>query len=152
MRALSYIILGLALALVGCDAPFYSKSYSFTNDTWKYDDPRSFSFEIEDTTKMYDMILKIDHTDQFPYQNLYVKTTTTFPSDSITNQSLSLEMSNEAGFWFGECKGSNCALSIPIQSKIRFMQSGQYNLSLEQYTRTDTLRGMRSIELRILEL
>jgi len=95
------------------------------------------------------MILTVDHTDQFPYQNLYVEALTTFPSDTSIKQLLSLEMANEAGFWLGECQGSNCQLSIPIQSNVHFQEKGSYTLNLEQYTRRDSLIGLKGIGLSI---
>ena len=141
------IYFGLFILIIGCDTAYYTSSYSFNNNVWRYDDPRSFSFEIRDTSKVYDMILSVDHTDQFPYQNLYLKTSTRFPSDTIIEQSLSIEMANEAGFWFGECTGANCELSMPIQSNVHFSEKGSYTLELEQYTRTDSLSGINGINL-----
>ena len=150
MKGSINIVLGVLLIFViGCETAYYEESYSFKNRVWQYDDPRSFSFDIVDTSQVYDLILTVDHSDQFPYQNLYVKTSTRFPSDTIIEQSLSLEMANEAGFWFGECKGPNCRLSIPIQSQVHFVESGSYTLELEQYTRTDSLIGMKAIGLKV---
>ena len=150
MKVLINIVLGILFTtIVGCDSAYYSKSYSFGNRAWMYDDPRIFSFEIVDTSLIYDLILTVDHTDQFPYQNLYLKTLTKFPSDTIIEQSLSLELANEAGFWFGECQGAKCRLSIPIQSGVHFVESGSYNLDLEQYTRTDSLIGIKGIGLSV---
>lgn len=144
------IVLGVLLVIViGCDSAYYEKSYSFDNRVWMYDDPRTFSFDIFDTSQIYNLILTVDHTDQFPYQNLYLKTLTKFPSDTIIEQSLSLEMANEAGFWFGECQGANCRLIIPIQSGVHFVESGSYTLDLEQYTRTDSLIGVKGIGLSV---
>ena len=150
MKGSIHIILGgLLLFVIGCNTDYYKKSYTFIDQVWSYDDPRSFNFEIMDTNKVYDMILTIGHTDKFPYQNLYLNTSTTFPSDTTIVQSLSLEMANEAGFWFGACRGSNCELSIPIQSKVHFAEIGGYTLDLDQYTRTDSLFGVKKISLTL---
>ncbi len=133
----------------GCEFNFYTKSYAFQADQCTYDDPKRFDFEIHDIGKSYDMVLSIKHTDDFPYQNLYLLTKTYFPTDTITEQQLSLEIANEAGFWLGSCKGRNCQIDIPIQSNVYFTDIGAYALELEQYTRTDTLQGIRSIGLSL---
>ncbi len=150
MKASTYTLLvGLLILVMGCDTAYYAKAYSFNDGVWRYDDARSFHFEIRDTSKVYDMILSVDHTDQFPYQNLYLNTSTRFPSDTTIEQSLSLELANEAGFWFGECTGPKCELSIPIQSNVHFSEEGSYTLELEQYTRTDSLSGINGINLTL---
>lgn len=133
-----------------CDSSYYQKSYSFEKNIWTYDDPVSFEFEISDTSQVYDMVLTVDHKDHFPYQNLYLNTSTTFPSDTTITQNLSLEMANAAGFWFSDCTGPNCQIAIPIQSKVHFREIGNYIVSFEQYTRTDSLSGLRSIKLQLL--
>lgn len=137
---------------MSCRSDFYSKSFPFANDEWRYDDPISFSFDIVDTTKTFDIILKVDHTDQYPYQNLYVKTTSQIPGDTAIVQNLSLELANQAGFWIGSCSGANCTIEIPIQSRIHFNQLGLYQIDLEQYTRTDTLKGLSGLGLRVVEV
>jgi len=145
------VLFALVFTVIGCESAYYSKSYAFSDSTWQYDEPKSFDFEISDTLHAYDMVLTINHRDIFPYQNLYLKTQTTFPSDTTIEQSLSLEIANAAGFWFGECSGSKCELSIPIQSNVHFKEIGKYRLQVEQYTRTDTLQGIDRIKLSLVE-
>lgn len=140
-----------AVAFISCHSAYFEKSYGFSSQNWGYDDAKSFSFEIDDSTQVFDMILKLEHTDEFPYQNLYLKTATQFPSDTLVEQLLSLEISDEAGNWFGTCSGANCSISIPIQTNVHFSESGIYNLSLEQYTRTDSLNGIKRISLSLIE-
>lgn len=153
MRIAVYTAIGaLVLIVISCDSAYYDRSTSFDNSFWLYDDARSFSFDITDTTKIFDMILEVDHTDEFPYQNLYLKTSTSFPSDTVISQLLSLDMANEAGFWFGDCSASNCQISIPIQSGVHFQEVGTYQLELLQHSRSDTLVGLKSIGLKLLEL
>jgi len=153
VKYITNILLGVILvSIMSCDSAFYKKSFFFEDQTWLYDDARSFDFSIPDTSKVYDMILTVNHTDKFPYQNLYLKTSTSFPSDTVINQLLSVELANEAGYWYGECSGPNCQISIPIQSGVHFADSGNYKLELEQHTRTDTLFGISSIGLKLIEL
>ena len=150
MKQASFILLVLFLILIiSCDTAYYKESHSFDGQVWSYDDPRSFDFDITDTTKVYDMTLTVNHTDIFPYQNLYLQTATRFPSDTTRTQLLSLEFANEAGFWYGECNGANCQISIPIQSGVHFQEIGNYQLELAQHTRTNALMGVSSIVLRL---
>lgn len=150
MKYLSLFV--LAVFGVGCGPDvLFEQSMPVAETGWAYADSLDFSFEIADTTKVYDVILEVEHSEDYGFQNLYVKTNTVFPSGKTDKQVLSLELANKVGFWLGKCSGGNCHLRIPIQQKIFFPEKGTYHFHMEQFMRQSPLPELKSITFKIEE-
>lgn len=120
-----------------------------SNSTWAYDNQLEFPFEVTDTKALQNLYLDLTHSTEFKTQNLYVKFHTKSPSGKIVSDIVSLELAEKNGIWFGDCGSTWCDLRIPIQSDAYFEETGTYTLSVEQYTRTETLKGLKSIGFRV---
>lgn len=146
-RSLLFIL--CILGLLSCsDREIYS-SQQEVNPSWSHDDSVAFTFDIQDTVQAYEMILDVDHSTAFGYQNLYVKTTTIFPDKEIKEDVLSLDIGNPKGGWNGDCSGENCIAHIGLQPNIKFKQAGNYTLKIAQHSREKSLSGVNSMTLRI---
>jgi len=62
-----------------------------------------------------------------------------------------LELAAKSGFWFGRCNSKRCKLSLPLQEQVHFKQTGTYRITLEQYSRKDTLSGIFGLGLELWE-
>lgn len=140
----------LALAFFACEPKaHFQQSYSFENDTWPYADTLNFTFQITDTTDLFNIALDVDHATTFPFQNLYVQFHTAFPSGLRLSKLVSLELANKAGVWFGRCNADDCQVRIPLQNDAFFNELGEYTITVEQYTRKQDLPGVSSVGLAI---
>ena len=143
-RLLSLSIL-LALALAACGPAYvYERSYPIPDANWTYAQPLEFSFQIDDTLRIHNLWLEIEHTTDYDFQNLYTRVTTHFPSGKELQEPLSLELADQVGRWNGDCSGSFCTLRILLQ-KAFFSEPGSYRITLEQFMREDPVKGIRSI-------
>ena len=142
--------LSFCFFLQSCGQSFlYEKDISLSNNTWAYENQLDFPFEITDTKALQNLYLDITHSTEFKTQNLYVKFHTKSPSGKLVSDIVSLELAEKNGVWFGNCGGEWCDLRIPIQSGAYFEEAGTYTLSVEQYTRTEALKGVQSIGFRV---
>jgi len=143
-----YLSLALLILLGACkpDA-VYQEHYDFKEDIWMYGDTVSFNFNIEDTSRRYNLYLDIDHMESYPFQNLYLKIHSIFPGDSITREQISLELQEKTGFWTGDCNSSLCKIRFVLREGLLFRETGQYGIKLEQFNRVDTLKGIRRAAL-----
>lgn len=128
---------------------FYQSTLQPSEETWTYDEPLSFEFPIEDTLARYDFFLDVQHSTDYPFQNLYVKIITEHPQTTPQEDIVSLELANELGLWQGKCANEKCKVRIQLQTNARFNEIGDYALRFNQYTRTDSLKGVMEIGLRI---
>lgn len=143
----------LAIALVmGCsESHVFDREIQIESGEWHYADTIVYQFEIADTSKLYSLSLDLTHGIDYPYQNLYVKFYTTFPSGKTESQVVSLELTEKGTFWLGKCRGDRCTIRIPLQAKTWFPDPGLYKLKMEQYMRIDPIPEIYSMRLIVDE-
>lgn len=127
----------------------YNHTVEFQNSTWGYEDPALFDFEIEDNTDYYNLFLDIDHSPDYPYENLYLKINTEFPDSSMASDTLSIEMVNKQGTWVGKCGSNQCDLTVFLQEKTKFKEKGTHKITIEQFTRESELKGIKALSFRL---
>ncbi|MEM7572003.1 MAG: gliding motility lipoprotein GldH [Bacteroidota bacterium] len=140
------------LTLTACGPSYiFEETKPIAEDGWSYNDTLNFNFEIVDTSTIYDLHLILDHKDDFASQNTYVRLKLRFPDGKRTDEQLSLQMADAFGVWLGDCRGENCSLDIPIQTGAYFSQSGNYQLTVEQFSRAELLYGITALTFALEE-
>ena len=132
-------------------ATLFQATENISNAVWLYQDTVQFEFSITDTSRVVDFLLTVEHVPDFDYQNLYVRAHTVFPSGKTDTQVFSLELADNGGNWYGECDQETCQLTIPLQKRIYFPETGDYHFNLEQHMRQDSMRGIKAFTLLIKE-
>lgn len=141
----------LAIILVSCGPKvIFSKTVSI-DGPWKYNDSKSFEFEILDTLLPYNLVLEVRHAEDFSFENVYVNITTTFPDATKTTRPLSLQLADNNGYWQGNCSSGTCLTNIPLAEAAYYQKPGKYTLDFEQYSRKEDLEGILSLKIEIIE-
>lgn len=144
-----YTVLGL-LAFSACgESYFYETTQTIPGGVWMYRDTLNYRFEIADTSARYNLYVAFAHADTFPHQNLYLKLKTQFPDGRRVSDVKSFDLFTGSGTPNGNCSGGKCQVQLNLKQKTRFPQPGQYTLTLEQYMRRDSIRGVESVGLAI---
>jgi gliding motility-associated lipoprotein GldH len=141
--------LGILLAW-GCDKTEYQASvkYYFEEDQINRLDTLIFTFNIEDTLGQYDLGMNVNYNYiDYPFQNIYFKVKTEYPSGKIQEELLNLDFSTKQGIVKGDCMGSTCNLPLYLQRRIHFNEVGSYKIQLVQSTRQESIHGIKFIEL-----
>lgn len=127
----------------------YEETLEMPQTGWEYKDSLQAQFHIDDTLVIYNLHLEIEHGITFPHQNFYTKIHTTFPEGQRTSQQVSLELMNKTGQWHGDCSSETCVLDILIQEGVFFSQSGNYKITIEQFSRLDPLPQIHNLTFRL---
>jgi gliding motility-associated lipoprotein GldH len=146
-----FLFLSLLLISCGKEKVIFEKKYNLEKGQWMYSDTLNFQFDIKDTMEIYDIVLSVKHTPQYPLQNLYTNIYTKFPSGERIKQLLNIDLADNTGKWNGECSSSECNFEIPIQPSAFFNGIGTHTIMLEQFTRNEPLLGINSIELKLVD-
>ena len=149
----SFLVLFVTTLLLSSCGPdvVYQENEDFGSGGWPYADSVSFSFPIEDTASKYDLVLSVDHTQDFLSQNFYVRLNTHLPDGTVLEQPLSLQLADKFGEWYGDCDSKNCTVDISIQEGTRFTAPGDYRLVVGQFSRQDPLPEVTGIGFRIVK-
>ena len=145
-------LLGLLLSLSllpACQTkPLYSETKTLQG-SWSYQDSLVFETEIQDTNQLYDLYLQLEHSETYPFANLYCALNVHFPQGPARQELISLELADETGLWLGSCSKGNCLRSMMFLENAKFQQLGKYRLVFKQETRQDSLPEIRSLSLSI---
>jgi gliding motility-associated lipoprotein GldH len=149
---LNKILLLLALAglLYACgDGYAYQKRLAVNPQAWTYADTLDFRFTITDTTARYNLYVDVTHADTFAWQNLYTRLYTRFPDGRRLNKPLSFDLYTSRGESNGKCSGNTCRVETVLQANTRFDQAGEYVITVAQFMRQDSLRGIVEVGLAV---
>lgn len=134
------------LSLTACGPTYLmEEEQSVAAVGWSYEDSKDFSFNIQDTSQLYGLHLRLGHSPDFFTQNVYIKVYTTFPNGEELEEEVSLQLADKYGQWYGDCTETNCQIDIPIQPIAFFEQAGTYKISIAQHSRQTPLLGVNNV-------
>ncbi|MBK9567815.1 MAG: gliding motility lipoprotein GldH [Saprospiraceae bacterium] len=141
----------MSLLMISCYQDVIYDQKQDVPTPWKYDNKKDFTYEISDTTIAYDLIISLEHSSGFSFENLYLNTKTIFPDGHATISPVSIQLADDKGDWAGDCDGSKCITDIEMSSDAYFKIPGTYTLSFEQFSRNENLEGIHSIRIKVVK-
>lgn len=131
-------------------SPIHSEKLKL-DGIWDYDENLISTITVTDTLINYDLALKMDHSSDFYFQNLYVRIETIFPDEKKISEPLSLQLATSKGQWNGKCSGESCKIVFSLQDNFKFKHQGDYQFKVGQFSRDEGLKGINEIELLLFE-
>lgn len=117
----------------------FSEYKKLPEEGWSISNKLSYDVTIDDNTKYHNVFLTVRHADAYPYSNLYVFLTTTYPDGKVSKDTLECILANKKGEWQGDGAGDLWDNKIPLKKNLRFPQKGKYNFTFEHGMRSDPL-------------
>ena len=146
---ISFMFLGMLIINSCNNTEIFSKEIKLPHDKWTYSDSLKGTFEIKDTSETYDLLLNLSHKDAYPFQNIYLRITDDFTGITKTD-TVNINLSDEYGIWKGKSIAGDKSISTILRKKFRFKEIKNYNFTIEQFSRNDTLSGITKAGLAIL--
>lgn len=151
MRSLTSAV--FLIVLFSCDSDrVYEQQVDFKDKFWGSGAVPRFEFEITDHTKNYNLYCTVRNSLEFPFSRIFV---TYQLEDSTHNQ---LQSNLVSTYLFDQKSGRPNGSSglgdlfdhrIPLLRNHHFERPGMYTISLEQFNRKDTLRGVLAVGVRV---
>jgi gliding motility-associated lipoprotein GldH len=117
----------------------YTKYVEFENNEWYSKNKAVFDVVIEDDQTLNNISLMIRHADSYPYSNVFLFVTTTYPDGKIVKDTMEIILSNSKGEWQGSGAGDIFDFKVPVKKNVKFPLKGKYKFEFEQAMRTDPL-------------
>jgi len=135
----SWIFL-FAIALASCNNNIVFEDYkSFENQSWNADSIVSFNYSARDTTSQNQLIIKIRHTTDYEFQNLFlfVKTEKT--------DTIEILLANKEGMWLGDGIGDIREFKYVYKNNKVFNKKKNLTIEIEQAMRYGGLEKIQEL-------
>jgi gliding motility-associated lipoprotein GldH len=108
-----------------------------------------YNFTITDSLQFYNFFIDVRNTTDYPYQNLYLFFTTSFPDGTTFTDTLNCMLCDAYGRWTGKGSGRIKENRFIFKPKVRFQQKGDYLFSVQQAMREIDLIGITDLGITL---
>lgn len=153
-KKLSFLFLLGTIVFTSCtEDRVFEQNRDFEQSIWPIGEKAQFDFEIADNSKYYQLLLNLRHDLNYPYRNMYVyyqlKDTTNYVMDkALVNFQL---FTDKEGKPIGTGTSNIITYQEVLIDSMQFPYGGKFSIDMEQYMRTDSLSGVYSAGLKIIE-
>jgi len=145
-----FLIITSLFLVTSCDRNgVFEKNIDTENSIWNMTDIAKFGVTINDTISYHNIFINIRNTTDYPNSNLYLFIKTVAPTGASQLDTLEYFIADEYGKWLGKGFGQLRDNRFPYKQNIRFSSKGNYQFEVQQAMRTDQLKGIASVGLRI---
>ncbi len=128
--------LSLLCLLAACsDQTVYSEFHPTGGKGWAMENSFTYTFSAPDTVQTHDMFIYVRNDDTYPYSNLFLIASISFPDGNVVKDTLEYEMAYPDGRWMGEGYGSLRENKLWYKEGIVFPASGTYTVEVEHALR-----------------
>lgn len=148
MNKFCFILL-IVLGLSACQTiDVYEKTTAFPLHSWKNAEKPSFTFQISDTTSLYNIYFVLRHEDAYSYNNIWVNLTVKGPTE-VVNVRREFILGNNRQGWLGSGMDDIFEHRILFSDKPAPLHKGQYTFTLQQDMREDPLDHILNAGIRV---
>ena len=127
---LSNEIVIFVLVFSACNNNIVFNDYkTFENQTWNADSNVVFGYSVSDTTSQNQIVIKVRHTTDYEFQNLFL-----FFKTKKTD-TLELLLANKEGKWLGKGVGDIREVEFVYKKDKVFTEKGDFTFEIEQAMR-----------------
>lgn len=116
---------------------------------WAGKQVNEYQFSITDTNAAYKVYFVIRHHNAYHYKNIWIELNTIAPNDSITKQSVNLNLADNEKGWLGTGMDDIYDQRIPIGTDAVHFKKGLYKFKLQHTMREDPLDNVLSTGIRV---
>ena len=154
MRAYLLASIILLIMLTACqeEGVLYNKQIAIENHVWKSSEPISFDFNIQDTSRKYDLIFSLRTTDAYAWSNIYLFTEINAPDNSSSiKDTVEFIVADKYGNWLGENSGNAITNNFLLYKATQFPAKGNYQLEIYQAMRDLSLKEIMDVGFKVIE-
>jgi len=149
---LSFCLVLVTMVAISCDSNrVYETNVDFKDRAWKIAEPAKFEFQITDTLQKYNLLMDVRNSIDYPFARLFVNYDLKKDSVSLSKELVSVYLFDQkTGKPFGTSGiGDIYDNQFLLMKNYSFKKTGKYNMSLQQFMRQDTIKGILAVGLRV---
>ena len=138
-------LISIGLVFYSCNQGVVFDEYKdFSKQAWNADDVLRFEYFIKDTKSNYTTLLKVRHTVDYEYQNLFL-----FVSNETQRDTVELFLADKKGEWFGKGIGEIREMEIVLSGKKQYKDKKKNTVVIEQamrYGDKEKIKKLKNID------
>ncbi len=155
-RKIFFYLLPIALYILtaGCgNPPRYQEYFNIPGNSWDTGFHPEFHIDIKDTAAAYQLIFLIRHTDNYPFNNIWLRLDTKAPGDTVFQKlRVEIPLAAPTGQWLGRGMGELYEQHVAINREANpafFQKKGIYTIRMAQVMRVNALPDIVQVGLRL---
>jgi gliding motility-associated lipoprotein GldH len=141
------ICVGLCCLMACNQIELFEKNTPIPKLSWSNNFDATGTFNITDTTSLYNVFVVLRHTDTYQYNNIWLNVGLQAPGDSMKTQKINLPLGSDAQGWEGI--GMNDIWEVRKLIASLSLKKGNYNFKIGQMMRDNPLEHVMSVGLRL---
>ena len=130
------------LIFFSCNQTYIFDEYKdFPEQSWSSDEILKFEYFVEDTAKTYTTVLKLRHTVNYEFQNLFL-----FIYNENKKDTVEVFLSNKKGEWIGKGIGDIRELELIIDSQKTYANKKKQTILVEHAMRFGAEKEIKKLE------
>ena len=135
-------LIGTIVIFISCDSSIVFEKYkSFENQEWNTDKVLSFDYTITDTISTYKLVLKVRHSVEYEYQNLFLFVT----SDSLRD-TIEVVLADKSGRWLGSGVGDIREIKSLLAIEKTYFKKENKTIKIEQAMRYGAAEKIKNLK------
>ncbi|MHA4893715.1 gliding motility lipoprotein GldH [Pedobacter sp. PWIIR3] len=140
----------MILFFCGCDTNnIVDSNVAMPSRNWSYANKVSAVVEVKDPAKVYDIYLKLRHTSDYRYANLFVLLNINGAGEKKLTKRYEYRLAHQDGQWIGAGSGNLFTYTLPLLTNYKFPKAGTYQFEVEQNMRDNPLREISDAGIKI---
>jgi len=139
------------MTLAACDGSvYYDESRSVDEHGWLPQDTLVFDVEVDDTVHLFNFLVEVRNSVEYPYSNTFLFINTTFPDNSVAYDTMECPLADPEGKWLGKRTGRYVDARYRLRGgSARFPMTGHYRFAVTNGMRDSAISGIKDIGLRV---
>ena len=148
------LLAGLLLINACKKIDLYEKTVALPAHEWNSSYKPSFDFQIEDSTRTYELFFVCRHSDKYNFNNIIFRVTLTDPFGKTYSFDVEKQLGSNDKGWLGVGMDDIYEHRISLNKEllaagISLKNKGNYSISLEQIMRENPLKQVFNVGLRL---
>ncbi|MBU4538821.1 MAG: gliding motility lipoprotein GldH [Weeksellaceae bacterium] len=146
-------ILGVFSVLVmftGCSSSSENVDMKNLNGNWKKKAEQKFNFKVNDAQDPKNIIFVVRNNNNYPYSNIrFIVNFSDLQTNKKSIDTLNYILAKPNGEWIGKGFGDTKETLFQYKLNYKFPQNGTYSIGVIHAMRTDNLKGIEDVGLKI---
>lgn len=148
--AIFLAVLQLAVCFTACDGSvFFDRQRVVDEHGWLPTESVDFDVMVDDTNQVYNFLIEVRNSVDYPYANTFFFLNTEFPDGSRARDTMEFPLADPEGRWIGKRTGRYVDTRFYFRRNARFPMEGNYRFSITNGMRDSAICGLKDIGLRI---